>query len=72
MDAYPFITLDENLTLTTEFGNEPNGFTVNKNKQTFLDDINIQILKMRFDLETNNLCKSYFGGIENVPVCSLT
>tara|TARA_B100000902_G_C27321507_1_gene924963 strand:+ start:4314 stop:5417 length:1104 start_codon:yes stop_codon:yes gene_type:complete len=74
IDAYPIIKKNKNLAVDINFGNEPCGFIVNKEKIQLLTDINGVFLKLRENLELTNLCKINFNitkHVNNVPVCSL-
>ena len=71
VDAYPVVEKNDKLIASINFGNEPDGFVLNKSRRELLTDVNMQILELKKNLELNKLCKSYFGDIESIPVCSL-
>lgn len=72
IDAYPIIKKNKNLVADIDFGNELNGFIINKQKRELLIDVNTQILKLRENLELTNICKKYFSDVNKISVCSLT
>ena len=71
IDGFPVVNNDNKLIASINFGNEPDGFVLNKSRTELLTDINVEILELKKNLELNKLCKSYFGDIDSVPVCSL-
>lgn len=71
IDAYPIIKKNSKLNAALDFGNEPCSFIVNKNKKELLLDIDVELLKLRNELELKHLCESYFGDLDNIPVCTL-
>lgn len=71
-EAYEYLKKHPNLTISIDFGNEPVSFPINENKIKFLEDVNKTITELRDNLELNRICKSYYGDIPFVPVCSLT
>ena len=71
-EAYEYLKKNKDLTISLNFGNEPVSFPVNQNKKKFLEDVNKIITELRDNLELNRICKSYYGDVKNIPVCSLT
>ena len=61
-----------NLTLSTGFGNEPSAFVVSQNKQRLKEDVNAVIIDLKTKLKLQQMCQSYFGDVQDIPVCSLT
>lgn len=70
--GYKYTKKHPNLTLSTGFGNEPSAFIVNQNKQQLKEDVNAVIIDMKTSLKLQQICQTYFGNIQDVPVCSLT
>lgn len=70
--GYKYIQKYPNLTLSTGFGNEPSAFIVNQNKQQLKEDVNAVIIDMKTSLKLQQICQTYFGNIQDIPVCSLT
>tara|TARA_Y100000389_G_scaffold100158_1_gene96923 strand:- start:103 stop:549 length:447 start_codon:yes stop_codon:yes gene_type:complete len=71
-EAYEYLKKNKDLTISLNFGNEPVSFPVNQNKKQFLEDVNKIITQLRDNLELNRICKSYYGDVKNIAVCSLT
>lgn len=61
-----------NLTLSTGFGNEPSAFVVSQHKQQLKEDVNAVIIDLKTRLKLQQMCQSYFGDVQDIPVCSLT
>ena len=61
-----------NLTLSTGFGNEPSAFVVSQHKQRLKEDVNAVIIDLKTKLKLQQMCQSYFGDVQDIPVCSLT
>ena len=70
--AYKYMNKYPSLRLSTDFGNELGAFVINPTKQNFKEDVNSVIINLKTTLQLQNICKVYFGNIDNVPVCSLT
>ena len=70
--GYKYTKKYPNLTLSTGFGNEPSAFIVNQNKQQLKEDVNAVIIDMKTSLKLQQICQTYFGNIQDIPVCSLT
>lgn len=71
LDAFTFLQENPNLIASNNFGFEPKSFIINKNRIDLLNDINIELLKMKDNLEMFDICKKYFGMVKDVPTCKL-
>tara|TARA_Y100001937_G_scaffold125611_1_gene192803 strand:+ start:906 stop:2003 length:1098 start_codon:yes stop_codon:yes gene_type:complete len=60
------------LTLSTGFGNEPSSFVISQNRRELKEDVNAIIIDLKTKLKLQQMCHSYFGDIQDIPVCSLT
>ena len=70
--AHKYMKRYPTLRLSTDFGNELGAFVINPKKPEFKEDVNSIIINLKTTLQLQNICQSYFGDIDNVPVCSLT
>ena len=70
-EAYKYKKQYGELDYSADFGNESCSFIINKNERELYDDVNREIVNMIEELRINKICKSYFGDIENIPICSL-
>lgn len=73
--GFNYTIANHNLTLSDHFGKgfgyEPQSFIVSKKKIQLLEDVNLVINNMRYNLKLPGLCHKYFGNVNNVPVCKL-
>ena len=68
---YCVVSINNYLTLSTNFGYEPVSFIINKHLHEFIDDVNVVILTIRNDLTLENVCKKYYKDFDQF-VCSLS
>lgn len=66
-----FIKENSNLTMSSDFNLEPQSFIINQTKIKFGTDINIVIANLKYTLELQKICQSYFGNPQDIPVCKL-
>tara|TARA_B100000902_G_scaffold302860_1_gene290934 strand:- start:110 stop:1222 length:1113 start_codon:yes stop_codon:yes gene_type:complete len=70
-DGFPFTKIYPDMTVSLGFGNELSGMPVNKKNIKLLEDLDRSIATLRNTRELQDLCKKYFGDVEDVPTCSL-
>lgn len=70
-EAYKYKKEYNILEYSADFGNEPCSFIINKNQSELYHDVNREIANMIEELRINKICKSYFGDIKNIPICTL-
>ena len=70
-EAFRYTKEYDGLEYSADFGNEPCSFIVNKENDILFHDINKEISRLREEKVINNICISYFGDIQNIPICSL-
>ena len=70
--GYPYTKKYPDLILSIDFGNEPVSWVISQAKKVFREDVNQELLELTGTTELQRICHSYFGNINEVPVCSLT